>query len=156
MKIIVSLFGEPKDENILSLVEEYRKRTSRYQDLEFKYFKKYEGLDNFVEQVVTPGRSVYLLAEKGEEYDTKTFAEKVYENSLNSGVKEMMFCIGPADGWGTMNIRSRFVEDPLAFKSVKLLSLSKLTMQHDLAFLVLVEQIYRAVSIKYNLPYHKI
>jgi 23S rRNA (pseudouridine1915-N3)-methyltransferase len=155
MKIIVSLFGEPKDENTLSLIEEYRKRTSRYQDLEFKYFKKYGGLENFVAQVATPSRSVYLLAEKGEEYDTKEFAEKIYDRNLNVGTKEIMFCIGPAEGWGTMNIKSGFVEDPLAFKNVKLLSLSKLTMQHDLAFLVLVEQIYRAVSIKNNLPYHK-
>lgn len=155
MKIIISLFGEPKDENILNLAEEYRKRTSRYQDLEFKYFKKYDGLEKFLEEVNKPGRNIYLLAEVGEGLDTKSFTEKVYEKNLNSGVKEIMFCIGPAEGWGDINIKSRFVEDPLAFKNVKLLSLSKLTMQHDLAFLVLVEQIYRAVSIKNNLPYHK-
>lgn len=153
MKIIVSLFGEPKDENILSLIEEYKKRTSRYQDLEFKYFKKYDGLENFVTQVATPGRNVYLLAEKGEDYDTREFAEKIYERNLNVGTKEIMFCIGPAEGWGVdfagKNSSNFFPQN------TKILSLSKLTMQHDLAFLVLVEQIYRAVSIKNNLPYNK-
>lgn len=155
MKIIISLFGEPKDKNILNLVEEYRKRTNRYQDLEFKYFKKFNGLENFLNEINTSGRFVYLLTEFGLEFNTQEFTEKVYERNLSIGVREIYFCIGPAEGWGTLDIKSKFITDDLAFKNVKLLSLSKLTMQHDLAFLILTEQIYRAVSIKNNLPYHK-
>lgn len=151
MKIILSLFGEPKDKNILNLVEEYKKRINRYQDLEFKYFKKYEGVENFLNLLNTSGRSIYLLAEAGEEYNTNNFTDKVYEKSLNSGAKELVFCIGPAEGW---SLAGNFATQNFP-PNIKLLSLSKLTMQHDLAFLVLVEQLYRAVSIKNNLPYHK-
>ena len=88
---------------------------------------------------------IVILRELGKEYDTNEFA-KYYEKKLESGVKELWFCIGPAEGWGDLaniNVNIDFV------------SLSRLTMQHDLAFLVLTEQIYRAVSIKNNLPYHK-
>jgi 23S rRNA (pseudouridine1915-N3)-methyltransferase len=145
MKIIVSLFGEPKDENILSLVEEYRKRTTRYQDLGFKYFKKYEGYEKFTEEISVPNRKIVILRELGKEYDTKDFA-KYYEKKLESGVKELWFCIGPAEGWGDLTN---------ANVNIDFMSLSRLTMQHDLAFLVLVEQVYRAVSIKNNLPYNK-
>jgi 23S rRNA (pseudouridine1915-N3)-methyltransferase len=145
MKIVVSLFGEPKDENILSLIEEYRKRTSRYQDLEFKYFKKYEGFEKFTQEIFVSNRKIVILKELGREYDTKEFA-KYYEKKLESAVKELWFCIGPAEGWGDLTNSN---------VNIDFLSLSKLTMQHDLAFLVLVEQIYRAVSIKNNLPYHK-
>jgi 23S rRNA (pseudouridine1915-N3)-methyltransferase len=154
MKIVITLFGEPKDENVLNLVAEYRKRTNRFQDLEFKYFKKYEGLENFFQEIMSEkytGRNIYLLTEKGEELDTKSFAEKVYEKNLNNGTRELYFCVGPAEGWGFAgNFASQ--NSP---QNLKFLSLSKLTLQHDLAFLVLVEQIYRAVSIKNNLPYHK-
>lgn len=152
MKIIVSLFGEPKDDNLMNLVEEYKKRTSRYQDLEFKYFKQYDGLSKFLENFSdkngnkNTGQKVYLLAEKGKEFDTNDFYN-MYEKDLESGVKEIWFCIGPAQGWGA--------RENLASPNFHAISLSKLTMQHDLAFLVLAEQIYRAVSIKNNLPYHK-
>lgn len=153
MKIIISLFGEPKDENILNLVHEYQKRTSRYQDLEFKYFKKYESIEKFLKDIQEGNRKIILMSEFGKEVGTKFFAER-YEKDLESGVKEVLFAIGPAEGWG---IEGETLQKYLSenFSQVQSISLSKMTMQHDLAFLVLIEQIYRAVSIKNNLPYHK-
>jgi 23S rRNA (pseudouridine1915-N3)-methyltransferase len=163
MKIIVSLFGEPKEKTVLSLIEEYAKRTRRYQSIEFKYVRKYEGLEIFLNDLFdgdrkfssAVGRTIVLLTEKGNELDTHKFS-KFYEKKLGSGVKELWFCIGPAEGWGDAVGSSRQVSgEGFLHKDVELLSLSKMTMQHDIAFLVLVEQVYRVVSIKNNLPYHK-
>ena len=75
---------------------------------------------------------------------------------MNNSEKEVVFVIGPAEGF--------FLPWPSAIPSKEgefsakeqIISLSKMAMQHDIASLVLIEQIYRAVSIKNNLPYHKI
>lgn len=146
MKIIVTLFGKPKDKRILELVEEYKERIGRYENIELLFLKDYDSTEKYLEKMNVGGRQIYLLDEDGEEYSSKEFSEKVYEKNLNMGTKEIVFGIGPAQGWG----------ENLAFKNIKIISLSKMAMQHDLAFLVLVEQIYRAISIKNNLPYHKI
>jgi 23S rRNA (pseudouridine1915-N3)-methyltransferase len=153
MRIVISLFGEPKDENLLNLVNEYKKRTERYQEVAFKYFKKFEGVEKFLNEIHVGGRKIVLMSEFGKEIGTKFFAER-YEKDLESGVKEVFFAIAPAEGWGIPgeNLQKYISEN---FPQVQTLSLSKMTMQHDLAFLVLMEQVYRAVSIKNNLPYHK-
>jgi 23S rRNA (pseudouridine1915-N3)-methyltransferase len=156
MKIVVTLFGKPKDKNILELVEMYKERIGRYQKIDFLYLNDFNGVEKYLEKVDTRGKQIYLLDEDGTEYSTKDFTKNIYEKNLNAGVKEIVFGIGPAQGWGDINVQSRLIVDILAAKNIKIISLSKMAMQHDLAFLVLVEQLYRAVSIKNNLPYHKI
>jgi 23S rRNA (pseudouridine1915-N3)-methyltransferase len=150
MKIIITLFGKPKNKNILELVEDYKKRISKYQKVEIDYFpiiqnaKPNECLNKVLEKY--KNSKIYLLDEDGKEYSSLDFA-KVYEKELNNSTKEIVFAIGPSEGFG----------DLVSLKKgqVEIISLSKMVMQHDLAFLVLIEQIYRAISLKNNLPYHK-
>lgn len=151
----ITLFGESKDKNVQGILEEYKKRISRYQDLDFKFFKEYKDLDAFLDQVKANdgNKKIYLLSEYGETFDTYEFSN-IYEKALTNSLKEIYFCIGPAEGWGLSKnyLKDNFKSD---YKNVGLISLSKMTMQHDIASMVLVEQIYRVVSIKNNLPYHK-
>jgi len=64
---------------------------------------------------------------------------------MERGTKEVIFLIGGADGFGS-GWRER---------CDTVLSLSPLTFSHRLARLVLVEQVYRALSIIHNRPYHR-
>lgn len=158
------MHGKPKDKRILELLEEYSQKISRYQKIEVKYLElklsKFVGkvnyLEKFLEDIDTLGKQIYILDEDGTEYSTSHFSNNIYEKNLNSGVKEIVFAIGPADGWGDISVKSEYLIDTLKAKNIKIISLSKLAMQHDLAALVLIEQIYRVVAIKNNLPYHRI
>jgi 23S rRNA (pseudouridine1915-N3)-methyltransferase len=159
MKIKISLFGEPKDKRVLELVEMYKERISRFENLEFIYLNKFEGAEKYLERFSQTGTKIYLLDEDGKEYTSKDFAEKVYEKSLNESFKELVFAIGPSEGWGELFEWKEGAKTSKTFlreTNTEVISLSKMAMQHDIAFLVLVEQVYRAISIKNNLPYHKV
>jgi 23S rRNA (pseudouridine1915-N3)-methyltransferase len=67
------------------------------------------------------------------------------KSKINSGINRIVFCLGAAEG-----------HDPRVKAAAKeLMSLSALTLNHQLALLVLSEQLYRAVSIMSGDPYHK-
>jgi 23S rRNA (pseudouridine1915-N3)-methyltransferase len=82
--------------------------------------------------------SVWLLHEKGQEFTSEDFAKK-----LESSNGQAVFVIGGALG---------FSEELL--DEYRQLSLSRLTMPHELARLVLIEQIYRAATIMRGKEYH--
>lgn len=79
------------------------------------------------------------LDERGEQMSSEDFAKMLSKHT------KISFFIGGAYGFS----------DEFRSKMDKLLSLSKLTMAHKIAKLVLFEQIYRALSINANHPYHK-
>jgi 23S rRNA (pseudouridine1915-N3)-methyltransferase len=142
MKIIFAMHGKPKDKRILELIEEYQLKISRYQKIDFEFLSPlFKGVEGIFKKY--SGKKVYLLDEDGKEFTSQKFAEN-YEKDLNTGEKEVVFVIGPAEGYGELP------------NNLNTISLSKMAMQHDIAGLVLIEQIYRAVSIKNNLPYHRV
>lgn len=86
---------------------------------------------------------VVLLDEKGKKYDSVQFSNQI-ENILNSSKKRVVFLVGGAYG----------VNEEVKSRSNVTLSLSDFTMNHLLAQVVLMEQIYRAFTILRKLPYH--
>lgn len=91
-----------------------------------------------------PGETVVALDERGDELDSRAFADRVLGRAMNQG-RDLAFLIGGAEGHAA-EVRARA---DLA------LSLSRLTLAHRLARLVLAEQIYRGLSILRGEPYHK-
>ena len=81
------------------------------------------------------------LTEEGITYTSKEFAEMI--TKLNQ--KDINFVIGPAEG----------LSETITKNAQKCISLSKLTFPHEIALLLLIEQLYRAHTIKTNHPYHK-
>lgn len=156
MKVVVSMHGKPRDKRILEILEEYKLKIGRYQKIDYEFLPPpdlpggFRALENVIKKYA--GKKIYLLDEDGKEYTSSKFAEN-YENDLNSGEKEIVFVVGPAEGYGELEEAKKV---KLFSPHTHTLSLSKLAMQHDLATIVLVEQIYRAVSIKNNLPYHRV
>ena len=102
---------------------------------EFKDFK-FKNLKN-----IYPNNIIISLTEEGKLFNSHDFSSLL----LNFDNKKISFLIGDADGLSN-NIKSH---------SDLLLSLSPLTFPHELARLILIEQIYRAVSISQNSPYHR-
>jgi 23S rRNA (pseudouridine1915-N3)-methyltransferase len=83
-----------------------------------------------------------LLTENGKQFNSVDFSKWIFEKNAT---QKIIFIIGGAAGHGEEVIKKAH------FK----LSLSLLTYPHKLARLLLVEQIYRAVTIKDGHPYHK-
>jgi glycosyltransferase involved in cell wall biosynthesis len=92
-------------------------------------------------------KSCYRIAldERGETPGTRKFAEQLASLEMRGDVKCIAFLIGAADG------HSPEVRE----KSNRVISLSSFTLQHELALLVLLEQLYRIASIKTGSPYHR-
>jgi len=82
-----------------------------------------------------------LLDEKGKHLTTLKFTELVFESSH----KKINFFIGNTDGFTEI----------LKKKGNLLLSISPMTLTHSFATIILLEQLYRAITIKTNHPYHK-
>ena len=98
---------------------------------------------DYLEEVLrgTENKSVMLLQESGEAHDSETFASTFRRWRLSR--EETHLVVGPADGFG---------DDELGYKAI---SLGPLTMQHELAAVVLLEQLYRATTIIRGGPYHR-
>ena len=73
------------------------------------------------------------------------FAEKLDALEMRGDVKTVAFLIGAADGHNA----------ELRAKCDLMLTLSPFTLQHELALLVLLEQLYRVASLKSGSPYHR-
>ena len=93
-----------------------------------------------------PGRvssHLILLDSTGDSVTSAEFA-RLIGKIRDEGVQSAMFAIGPADGWS-----------PSAKSSAAAcISLGKITLPHELARVVLAEQIYRALTILAGHPYH--
>lgn len=90
------------------------------------------------------GRVVLVLLDgRGRQMTSEAFAQWLGARR-DEGVQEIVFAVGPADGW----------TDAARNRATMLLSLSPMTMAHGLARLIMAEQIYRAVTILTGHPYH--
>ena len=91
-------------------------------------------------------RATYLvaLAENGQELTTRQFAEFL-SNKMNQGRESVAFIAGGHQG----------IPEKVTRKADLLLSLSRMTLPHEIARLVLLEQLYRALTIARGLPYHR-
>jgi 23S rRNA (pseudouridine1915-N3)-methyltransferase len=90
------------------------------------------------------GRLLVALDERGEQLGSAGLAERV-SSWMDRGLSQVTLVIGGADG----------LPDEVRDRADSLLALSRLTLPHRLARLVLVEQIYRALCIIRNVPYDR-
>ncbi len=86
---------------------------------------------------------IILLDEKGREYDSKAFSEKLNQFMI-SRARDITFVIGGAYG----------IADDLKQKADEQIALSRMTFPHQLARPVFLEQLYRAFTILKGEPYH--
>lgn len=155
MNIELLAIGKTKTKYISDGTEEYLKRLRRYVPYGITELPdvKNAGRISKEEQKTAEGRQilasvspsdyVVLLDERGRQYTSMEFAGKL-EALLASGRKRLVMIIGGPYGF------SKEVYD----RADELLSLSKMTFSHEMIRLFITEQVYRAMTILRNEPYH--
>ncbi|HNS08410.1 MAG TPA: 23S rRNA (pseudouridine(1915)-N(3))-methyltransferase RlmH [Candidatus Ozemobacteraceae bacterium] len=140
MKVEILMPGKIADKPYQKLIELYLERCSRRLPVEIVNCRNEEELLRRL-----AGREcIVALDEHAKCHDTNGFCQWL-ETKINSGVNRMTFCLGAAEG-----------HDPrVRAAATEFISLSPLTLNHQLALLVIAEQLYRAVSIMFGEPYHK-
>ena len=137
--------GKPKLGFARAGIEEYASRLRPFVPVQIDYLK---ASTREAESALLLERSEGLfrivLDERGAEVTSRALADKVSSWEL-SRAKGVALLIGGADGH-TPELRA---------SAGWLWSLSKLTLQHELALVVMLEQVYRAYTIKGGLPYHR-
>ncbi len=96
-----------------------------------------------LEQIKKIGAECYVLDVKGREISSEGLAKLIKEKE-ETGQKGIVFVIGGAYG----------IDEEVLKKANKAISLSKMTFTHEMARLILLEQLYRAASINTGSPYH--
>jgi 23S rRNA (pseudouridine1915-N3)-methyltransferase len=126
------------------LVTEYATRIGRYVSFESKFFDTEDEFLGWLER--QSGRTsayVFLLDSRGKQLSSEELAQTIGQ-LRDSGVQHLVFAVGPADGWRE-NTRVR---------ANLLLSFGRITLPHQLAAVILTEQLYRAFTILAGHPYH--
>lgn len=147
MKFRFVWIGKTKDKNWRALQDEYLARLSHFvktEIVELKDANNKEIEGKRILENLNHNTFVVLLDVEGRSVSSHKLAETI-ENWQNRGLREVTFIIGGADG-----VTSAVVE-----RADFSLSLSVLTLTHEMARVVLAEQLYRAYTIIKGFPYQR-
>tara|TARA_B100000287_G_C20163683_1_gene595273 strand:+ start:116 stop:529 length:414 start_codon:yes stop_codon:yes gene_type:complete len=134
-RIIVHLHGTPSNVKMSGLVEDYAARLKSKVRIEI-HNSKLSPID-YLSKLPS---EVILLDEGGAEMSSEAFAKRFSEWTIST--EDIHLAIGPADGFPKDHGHTS-------------ISLSKMTFPHELAAVLLVEQLYRANEISRGSSYHK-
>ena len=159
MKLMIAAIGHLKSGPEKALASEYEQRIavlgrkagftavavqdwseSRAQDVKLRQAEEAKALWS----VVPDGSPVLVLDERGEALSSAEFARLLAAEARKGG-KQLTLMIGGPDGHAAET----------RGKAVKTLSFGPMTWPHRLVRVMLLEQIYRAVTILVNHPYHR-
>jgi 23S rRNA (pseudouridine1915-N3)-methyltransferase len=144
VKLTIAWIGKTKNPAIQSLTDEYLKRLNQYADVDSASLKDEAALLKFSgREGRNPRRYLVLLDSRGKQLSSEELSQFVRSHQERNPVP-IVFAIGPADGFSE-NTRSH---------ADFTLSLGKMTIAHELARIVLLEQLYRAFTILKGHPYH--
>lgn len=146
MKIIIISVGKQKDEISDDLVKYFEVRLLRYMPLEWVYILHDVTKEKESEKILSHLKKedyVVLLDEKGRDLKSEDFAELV-ENRMVDSVRRMVFIIGGAYG----------VSDNIFKRANYVWKLSSLVFPHMLVRVIVLEQLYRALTIIKGEKYH--
>lgn len=143
MKLKIAWIGKTKEPAIQSLTDEYVKRISRYAQVEGISVRDEAAVLQFGSQSAKSKSTLVLLDSRGKEFSSEQFA-KFLADYQDRNPLPLTFAIGGADGFSAQ----------AKCAAQHLISLGKMTLPHELARVILLEQIYRAFTILKGHPYH--
>jgi 23S rRNA (pseudouridine1915-N3)-methyltransferase len=155
MRLTILCMGKTKERFIQEGIEKYLRYLRPYADASIKELKEEKIQDlkdapsirkkeaERIFKAVPAGAYLVSLDERGEEFTSHEFAA-LLNKTLESGVREMVFIIGGAMG----------LDENVVARSHTSVALSRWTFTHEMARLVLLEQLYRAFTIIKGKTYH--
>lgn len=144
MKIKIAWIGKTKEPAIATLTEDYLKRISRYSQVEALTLRDEKALLETCRGTKSAARcTLVLMDSRGKEFSSEHFA-KFLGDYQDRNPLPLVFAIGGADGFS----------DVARATAQQVISLGKMTLAHELARVVLLEQVYRAFTILKGHPYH--
>lgn len=145
MNITVITISGVKNKLITPLVNEYVKRISRFAKVHILDIKE-ERKHNHITDIkkILPSSYIIALDEDGKSYTSELFAKQIEHIQMHLS-SHIVFVIGPSAGFSVEELNTVDAK----------LSLSPMTFPHELATMLVCEQVYRAFTILNNHPYHK-
>ena len=143
VKIKVAWIGRTKDAAIQSLSDEYLRRLVRYADVEGVALKDEAAILKMCARDARLRHTLVLLDSRGKQLSSEELAKFVGDYQDRNPLP-LLFAVGGADGFS----------DQARQAATLVLSLGKMTLAHELARVVLLEQLYRAFTILKGHPYH--
>jgi 23S rRNA (pseudouridine1915-N3)-methyltransferase len=155
LKLKLMAIGKMKRGPLGEVAEDYIRRIQKLhpfevQEIPEKSYRAAKDIGGYVKQEselirrrCKPGACLIVLEEKGKQFTSVGLAAEL-EKLLASSAPEVIFVVGGAYG----------LSESIKQEAKLSWSLSKLTLPHQLARVLTLEQIYRALTILKNIPYH--
>ena len=155
MKINLLCIGKTDDKEIKNLINYYLTRLPRHWNFEITEIPDVKNARNLTPDLLKKEEAklflniientdlVVLLDEKGKQFTSREFAQKL-DSYQNNSIKKICFLVGGAYGFS----------DEMYQRANEKISISKMTFTHQMIRLFFVEQIYRSDQILQGKPYH--
>ena len=154
MRLVVAVVGRPRDPSLASAIRDYESRAGRYWPLEVREVREESARSSSPDAVraregerliasAPAGSRIIACDEGGERLSSQEFAAWLQE--AREQARDVTFVIGGAYG----------LAHAVRQQAERRLALAPWTLPHELARLVLAEQLYRAGTIVRREPYHK-
>ena len=143
MKIKILVIGKLKELQFKDKINQYLKWIKIDYPIELVILKerKEKELIKIISKHISSKDILFCLSEEGVQYNSIKFSEFIHTVNRN-----LVFLIAGPDG------HFKLIKD----KSDEILSLSKFTFPHEMATLILTEQIFRSISIQKGSKYHRV
>jgi 23S rRNA (pseudouridine1915-N3)-methyltransferase len=148
MKILLTAIAprraRSKSEATDRLLTDYIDRCARYTPCESQTFEDEAAFLDWLGRQSGRGPAyAVLLDSRGQQYSSEEFAGRL-ANVRDGATQRLVLAIGPPDGWSAAALQ----------RANLLLSLGRITLPHQLARVVVAEQVYRGLTILAGHPYH--
>ena len=155
MKTILMVVGKTTDKHFDAAIQEYLTRINHYVPFNIEVIPEFKGAKNLSEneqkeceaklirKALQAGDYIVLLDEHGKERRSIEFAQWL-QKKMSAGPRRLVFVVGGPYGFA-LSIHQLAAEE---------ISLSQMTLSHQMIRLLFAEQIYRAMTILNGEPYH--
>jgi 23S rRNA (pseudouridine1915-N3)-methyltransferase len=154
VRVVIAAVGKPRDRHLAAAIDDYETRAARYWPLDVVEVREASGRGVSAEQAkdregerllerIPPAATVIACDERGDRLTSAEFSSLLA--TAREAARDIAFVIGGAFGLST----------PLRERASRSIQLAPWTLPHEMARLVLAEQLYRAGTIVRGEPYHK-